>query len=365
MKNRFPPLSLLICALLFAAGCGGAGGGDGDGPGPVDVTRFGTPREIGTGVLNGTTLDGSAAYVEEADERFPEPGCEGQPNPAMFRLPLAGGERQLVGGGDTPLHGNLVRGGSEGQVAIVAVCESFFTDLWIGRESRQGEISDLRRVTPSVPENFLLNATTVSWSNDGSTLLGALQDVNAPDGAPAQVVTINPESGQITKLFDAEQGTGVFKVGQMKNGRYVVATNLVVSFRDEAGVVLAGFQGQGFEIAPGGEEMVVFGRNLMRVPQGGTRASQVVEQIEGREITSAHFSPDGEAVAITRLIAGGGEVEVAIVTLEDSELTSVVTAAPYGPAWFSGDGRALVFTQLGGEPDFTSRVYVTRFEEAG
>lgn len=366
-SNRLPA-ALLGLLLVFAAACGGdgAGGGNGEGVGgsEVDVHRFDTPDEVGSGLLDGMTPDGSAAYVEEPDGRFPEPGCEGQPEPVMFLQPLDGGERTLAGDGETPLQGTIVRGGSEGRIAVVSACEQFFTDLFVASEAEDGTLSGIARVEPAVPDGFLLNAASLSWDASGSALLGALQHENAPDGDPAQVVSIDPSSGQVTKIFDAEQGTGVFKVGQMENGRYVVATNLVVSFRDEAGVVIAGFQGQGFEISPDKEQMVVYGRNLMLVEQDDTRARQLVEHIQGREISNADFSPGGGAVAINRYNIDGGEAEIAIVTPEDSKFTSVVTAGQYGRAFFSGDGRALGFNQFGSEPDFTSRLFVARFEEA-
>jgi hypothetical protein len=360
---------LLACLLVMAAACGGSGDSDADSGDPgspeVDFHEVGSPEEIGTGLLDGASLDGSAVYVEEPDPQFPELGCEGQPEPVMFRLPVDGGEREVVGGGETPLKGNLVRGGSDGRVAVVAGCESFFTDLFIARESEDGRLSDVTAVPlTGIPENFLLNTSSFSWNRDGDKLLAALQHQNAPDGDPAQIVTIDPGSGQVTKLFDAEQGTGVFKVGQMENGTYLVSTNLVVTYRDEKGTVKAGFQGKDFEIAPDRQSLVIFGKNIFLGTQDETKATELVTEEAGREISSVAFSPDGSAIAFNRYALDGGQVEVGIATVEDRKFTSVVTGGQYGRSYFTGDGRALVFNQFSSEPDFTSRVYLAKFQAA-
>jgi hypothetical protein len=303
--------------------------------------------------------------VENPDPQFPEPGCEGQPESVMFRLALEGGEREVVGGDQAPLRGTLVRGGSENRVAVVAGCESFFTDLFLAGETEDGRLTDVTRLTPGgIPDDFLLNPQSVSWDRDGDNLLAALQHQNAPDGDPSQVVTIDTQSGQVTRLFDAEQGTGVFRVGQLEDGTYVVSTNLTVTYRDEQGVVKAGFQGKDFEIAPDRESLVIFGRNVFLGTQGETRATEILAEQEGREISSVHFAPDGEAIVLTRYLLEGGQVEVGVASLEDKKFTSVVTGGQYGRPYFTGDGEALVFNEFGGEPDFTSRVYLTRFEAA-
>lgn len=365
-------LALFAASLILAAaGCadtsGGPAGGDGNGGGgpQVDIHQFGTPQQIGTGLLDGTSRDGSAVYVEEPDPQFPEPGCEGQPESVMFRLSLEAGEREVIGGDQAPLRGTLVRGGSGNRVAVVAGCESFFNDLFVASETEDGRLTDITRVTPAgIPENFLLNPQSVSWNRDGDNLLAALQHQNAPDGDPSQVVTIDPQSGQVTRLFDAEQGTGVLRVGQLEDGTYVVSTNLVVTYLDEEGVVKAGFQGKDFEIAPDRESLVIFGRNVLLGAQGETRATEILAEEQGREVSSVQFTPDGKAIAVTRYLLEGGQVEVGVASLEDGRFTSVVTGGQYGRPHFTGDGEALVFNQFGGEPDFTSKVYLTRFEAA-
>lgn len=355
-------LSVLACLVLAGACNPGQVGGDRRTAEEVDLHTFGTPQEIGTGLLDGMTPDGSAAYVEDRDPQFPEAGCEGQPEPAMFLLPLGGGERTLVGGGAAPLHGRLIAGGSDGRIAVVAGCESFFQELTVARQSEDGTLSEVTPVTPAVPEGWLLNPGSMSWSKGGEALLAALHDVNAPDGEPSRIVSIDPASGELTRIFDAEQGTGVLKVGQMQNGIYAVAANLVVSFRDEGGGSQARFGGHSFETSPDRRRMVVYGNTLQLVEQGAGQATELLPEMPGRQFTGVSFSPDGRAVTFERYSAEGGHTEVGIVTLPDRRFTSVVIGGQYGRPFFSGDGRALAFNQFGSEPDFVSRVYLTTFE---
>ncbi|HEX2148608.1 MAG TPA: hypothetical protein VHI31_00325 [Actinomycetota bacterium] len=361
-KIRRTACAVLACLVLGGACTPEVGfDAESDAPSP-NIHTFATPENVGTGLLDGATLDGSALFIEEPDPAFPQPGCEGQPQSVMFRLPLQEGEKTVVGNGTDPLRGRLVRGGSGGRTAVVAACESFFAGLVIAEESDDGTLSDLKSVTPAIPEGFLLNPSTVAWARDGKKLLGAVQDIDAPDGDPAQIVSIDPESGRLTKLFDAEQGTGVFNVGQMQNGDYVVATNLVVSFRSARGAVKASFQGQGFQITPDRRRLVVFGSNVRLASQGDTRATQVVEEKEGLEVSAVELSPDGQAVAFKRYALETGQVELSVVSLDDRRVTNIVTGHQYDRPVFTGDGKGLAFNLYTGEPDYTTEVYLARFE---
>jgi hypothetical protein len=328
----------------------------------VNFHQFDTPQELGTGLLDGATPDGSALYIEEPDPALSRLGCEGRPEAVMFRAPLDGGDRTVVAGDAGPIRGRVVPGGSGGRVAVVAGCESFFSRLVVARQAGDGSLAGLKEVVPQVPEGFLLNISTLNWSRDGKALLAAVQDIDAPDGDPAQIVSIDPGSGRIKKLFDAEQGTGVFNVGQMQNGDYVVATNLVVSFRDSKGVVKAGFQGQGFEISPDRRQVVVFGRNVRLATQGSNRARQIVPEKEGLEVSAAAFSPDATAIVFERYSMESGQAEISLVTPHDRKLTNVVIGAQYDRPFFTGDGKALAFNLYTGEPEFATKVYVTRFK---
>lgn len=349
---------LAVCVFLVLAACGGDPPANNEPT--IDYRQFDIPQEVGTGLIDGVTRDGSAVYIEDPDPVFPEPGCEGRPEPVMFVQPLDGGQRKLAGETGVPLRGRLVRGGSGGRVAVVAACESFFTDLYVATESPDGTLSNIERVEPAVPDAFLLNASTVTWAGDGRKLLAAVQHVDAPDGDPAQIVAIDPGSGGLTKLFGVEQGTGVFGVGQMDGGGYVVATNLVVSFRRSDGTIGAGFGGQGFDISPDGRQLVVYGKQLRLVAQGGDVATSLVEEKPGHEISAARFSPDGKAVVFERYDLGTGRTEISVVSLSDKASINIVTGGRYGSALFTGDGKALVFNMFG-QDGATIRAYAVKF----
>lgn len=339
-----------------------AGSGSRDRRPAVDFHMFRTPEKLGTGLVDGATPDGDALYIEEPDPAFPALACEGRPGSVMFRQPLDASERTVVGNVADPLRGRLVRGGSGNRVAVVASCESFFTDLTIAAESEDGTLSEIEKVQPAVPEGFLLNPSTVAWARDGKRLLAAIQDVDAPDGDPAQIVSVDPGSGKVTRLFEAEQGTGVFNVGQMQNGNYVVATNLVVSFRDRDGDVVASFQGHDFQISPDRKRMVVFGRTIRLATQGRNKAPVIVPEKVGLEVSSADWAPDGEAVAFKRYSVETGQVEINVLTPDDRKVTNIVTGDEYDRPVFTGDGKALAFNLYTGDPDYLTEFYVARFE---
>ncbi|MEA2844443.1 MAG: hypothetical protein QOJ69_2114, partial [Actinomycetota bacterium] len=214
----------------------------------VPVIRYDQPstvKLVGTGFVDGASLDGSAAYVEQEDPQFPQLGCEGQPEPVLFRLPLDGGERQLLGTTENQLHGHVIFGHGN-RIAVVGGCEGFFTDLWVGNETLDGHVNGIRRVAVGdLADGQTLATFSVSWSADGSSLLGA---VNALDGGSGRVVAIDPDSGALTTLFDAGATRGVAQVGQLADGSYVVAADGKVSIRDAQGAVKIQGAGNAFEL---------------------------------------------------------------------------------------------------------------------
>lgn len=345
---------------MVLAACGS---GPGASPEPPEVSfhQFATPQQIGTGLLNGTSRDGSAVYVEETDPGFPEPGCEGLPEPVMFRQPVSAGDREPAAA--LPLNGTLVRGGSGNRVAVVSGCEAFFTRLVIAQETPEGLLEDPQEVVPrGVPDDFGLNPLSFSWSNDGALLLAAIQHFDAPDGDPARIVSLDPGTGQVETIFESEQGTGVFKVGQLRNGHYVISTNLVVSFKNADGSLVAAFQGKDFEIAPGLEQVAIYGLNLSVVDQDSNIPTELVEEQSGQEIIDARYSAGGEALILNRIRLDTSLTEVALVSLDDTRFTSVVLGGHYGRSHFTGDNRALVFNKFSQEPQTPDRVFLVAFE---
>ena len=282
----------------------------------VPVIKYDQPSTVdlvGTGLVDGSSLDGSAVFVEEEDPRFPQLGCEGQPEPVLFRLPLAGGERELVGNGEDHLHGRVVHGQGE-KIAIVSGCESFFTALWVGTESLDGRVTDLRKVPVQVGEGQVLAPFSISWSANGLSLLGAVNLV----GGGALVVSIDPDSGALTTVFDAQASSGVSQVGQLADGSYVLAAEFKVSIRNAEGAVTIQGAGNGFELAPDLLSVVAYGTEVLLLAPTVPRPVRMVPGKPGQQVTSASLSPDGRAV-VYNFADSAGTNEISLLTVADAQ----------------------------------------------
>jgi hypothetical protein len=369
-RGRVLLLSLLALSILLAA-CGQERPGLDEpspraSPSPTGQIRdyhgFGAPSPVGSGILQGMSLDGSAAYVSDTDKAFPEPGCEGQPESVMFRQPLSGGERTRLGDGKSPVKGEVVRG-PDGLVALVRVCEEFFNGLAIGRESPDGQITDLREVKLTQTEGDGNPAAfSFSWTPDGKALLAAINDPLGPDGKPSTLVSIDPATGAMSRLFDGEGGSGVFQFAKLEGGTYVVSSNRVVTFRDAGGRITASFPGNGFEVFPDRSRVVVYGPALAVATEGSREAKTIAAERPDHEISSARISPDGEAVAFNRYSLQGSTNEIAVATVDDGKTSSVVSGEGYGEPFFSGDGRSLGFNRFTREPEFLAQVLVASLD---
>jgi hypothetical protein len=361
--------SLLALSTALAA-CGQRAPTDDVSPGapgsPAETARdyhsFGAPSEIGRGALQAMSMDGSAAYVSDTDPAFPEPGCEGQPESVLFRQPLTGGERKLLGDGKSPLKGEIVRG-PNGLVALVRVCEEFFNGLAVGRESPDGLITEVREVKLSQTEtDGTPGAFSFSWAPDGKSLLAAINDPLGPDGKPSALIRIDPATGATSPLFTGEGGSGVFQFAQLAGGSYVVSSNRVVTLRDADGRITASFPGAGFVVFPDRRRLAVYGPTLAVATEASREAKNIVAERPDHEISSASVSPDGEAVAFNRYSLQGSGNEVAVVTVGDAKMSSVVSGEGYGEPFFSGDGKLLAFNEFVREPEFSARVLVASLE---
>jgi hypothetical protein len=371
IRRRVSPVHLVgtvaVLAALLLAGCGDgspstttttSGGSTST---TVPVVRYEQPstvKLVGTGFVDGTSRDGSAAYVEEEDPRFPQPGCEGQPEPVLFRLPLAGGERELIGSGEDRLHGRVLHGPGD-RVAIVSGCEDFFTALWVGTETPDGHMNGLRKVAVAdVGEGQTLAPGSVAWATDGRSLLAGVNGVVS--GTAGRVVAIDAESGALAPVFDAGGTTGVSQVAQLADGSFVVAGGGTVSIRDALGAVKSETLGNGFEPATDLQSVVVYGDELLLLAPKAQRPIRLSPGQTGKQYTSAAASPDGRAV-VYNFSDTGGTNEITLLTVADTKKYKLAGPAPLGRVFFSGDGRAVVFNQFRPAPDFAADVGVVRF----
>lgn len=112
----------------------------------VDYAKASTPQVVGRGLVEVVTPDGKALVVSDENERFQEPGCEGLPEPVLVRLPLGGGEGEVLEPSPgEPLRGRLLRGPG-GRVALVDGCEGFLTSISVAEEAPDGRLGRLTKV---------------------------------------------------------------------------------------------------------------------------------------------------------------------------------------------------------------------------
>ncbi len=326
----------------------------------IPVIKYDQPstvKLVGTGFVDGSSLDGSAIFVEQEDPRFPQLGCEGQPEPVLFRQPLAGGERELIGSGEDHLHGQVLHGQGD-KLAIVSGCEGFFTALWVGTETLDGHVNGLRKVAVGeIGDGMTLATFSVSWSADGVSLLAV---VNGLTGGPGRVVSIDPDSGAVTPLFEVGATSGASQVGQLADGSYVVAADGKVSFRDAKGGVTGQADGNSFTLATDLKSVIAYGDEVLLMAPGAARPVRLVPGVPGKQVTSAVASPDGRAV-VYNFSDVNGTNEVLLLTVADTHMYKLAGPGPLGRVFFTGDGTAVVFNQFRPPPDFVPDVGVVRF----
>ncbi|MGH9190480.1 MAG: hypothetical protein ACRD0Q_10685 [Acidimicrobiales bacterium] len=318
--------------------------------------RPSAPRTVGTGFVVGTSIDGTAVYVEQEDSAFPQPGCEGQPQPVLFRLPLDGGRRELLATPDLPVRGQVVRGPA-GRVAVVDGCEGFLSRVLVGTETPDGHLQDLRQVP--IPESGSRpNPLSLSWSRDGASLLGA----QASASGSSRVVRIDPATGAVTSLFPVP-GVGriVLRVAELDGGAIAVVGGGRVEVLGADGRTQSTAEGNDFTIAPDGRSLLVFGRAIARLEAGGRAPVPVAGAEAGREITSAELSPDGRAVVYVTSADGGADNRVRLVLLASRQVVEATGPGQWGRAEFTGDGRAVVFNQFFPAPRFVPDVVLAGF----
>lgn len=353
--------------LVLSAGCGGGGGDQAGGvsstttaPGApttsstvraVDYHRQSAPAEVATGLLEGASPDGSSLYVTAIDPSLSRRGCEGQLEPILFRVPLAGGNRQVLGPPGEPVRGTILRG-ADRSVALVAGCEEFLTAVRVGTETPDGQLRDLRRLDLSQ----LRNVSTLGWSGDGRTLLAVARSESP--GGRSSILRVDPASGGATPLFTV---TGpVSQVGQLADGTFVIAGGGRVTLRDGAGAVRESVDAVGFKVAPDGRRLAAWGKVLRLVASGEPEVTLATVAAATDLLGPAEFSPDGRALAYATTVQQDGNV--AVVTVADKKVTTVPGPGRYVRVFFTGDGRAVAFSRLAARPPDEGPVLVVRFE---
>jgi len=323
----------------------------------VDYTTPGEPESLGNGLVEAASADGSALYVLDEDPAFAQPGCEGQPEPVLFRVPVEGGKRVRLGSAGEAVSGRLVQGPGQ-QVAVVDECEEFLQEIRVGTETLDGRLEDLRIVPLETGEAAtLLQPRVTAWNAAGDALLaGALN----PSGGNGMVAGIDPVTGAVTPLFDTGSGStgGPSQVAQLADGSYVVTDGGQVTLRSASGEVTGRTAGAGFTLFADGARVAAFGTTLTVLAPGSPPTTLVPVQPD-RSIDLAAASPNGAVVAFSYRI--GEKSFINLIDVERPAIRVVESGAGLGRPVFSGDGRALVFSRFDRTEPFGTEVLVARF----
>jgi Tol biopolymer transport system component len=322
--------------------------------GPEIVYELEEPaQEIGTGLIDGASPDGSAIYVEQESKDFPEPACEGQPGPVISRLPLGGGQVEVLATKENPIRGLMLRG-SGGRMAIVSGCEEFLTAVWTATETADGHLRDIRKLDLG---DFSGSPFSFSWSADGTSILAAN---SLYEGHPPEIVRIDPRTGKTTVIFDTKLDYPVNQASQLSDGTFVVGARGSVTLRGADGAVRATLKGDGFQLSADRSRIALFGRELALVADG-SNATTLIPADRSGTFTSAEFSPDGRAIGYVR--GRDSNSQVGVVNIADRADSRAAGSGSFGRVHFTGDGRGLAFNKFGEPPGFTSRVLLIRFRE--
>jgi hypothetical protein len=316
-------------------------------------------RAVGSGVVEAVTLDGEALLVRQMDKRFLAPGCEGEPEPVLARLPLAGGERQVLepSAGEA-LRGRLVRG-PDRRVALVEACEGFLERLSVAEEAADGSLSrptevPLDREHDSLAPRF---DTAVAWSPSGELLMAFTEPAPATSPGESAAVRIDVRTGRTKRLL---VGRDVVQVAELSDGRLVSAGGGNVRIHRPDGATVAETAGEGFAISPNGRTVAVSGTTLVLLEPDGTRRPLVTPD-KGR-IVEVAWSPSGDAVAYAVTEGTSADTtRIAVVTVAEKAVTELTGPGRHYQLTFSPAGDLVAFSRFSDAPGSESEVLVVRF----
>lgn len=303
----------------------------------------GPPQSLGDGVVVGVTLDGSAALVVAGDPEAEGLGCEGTGVTALYAAPLDGGARRRTVSSGESVGGTVVRNPADpARVAIVSVCEEFLSSVVVAREEPGGTLSGAVAVDRDLLGDL---GARFSWTRDGSALLGVVP-------ATGDVVRLDPVAGTRQTVV---AGRGAVHAGELADGSLAVLT------RDQRlylGEVVHSVAAVGIAVSPDGRHVAAYGDGVWLFTPG-----VAPRQLTTGFTTDLSWAPDGEALAVTAqgTPPGGGRLSVVSLGIGTLVLDSPGTV---GAGHFSPDGRALAFTRLepAGDGAFVERAMVARLE---
>ena len=157
---------------------------------PTTATSPGVVQ-LGDGLVEAMSPDASNVMVSRVVEGVSVPGCEGQPEPVLVLVPVAGGPA-VPALPDTPEYNGSVTELALGRVALVAGCEEFLSGIVVADQAATGRSPapprcPVRAASRSTPSSTSAPATRPRWwrSAAGSARPGTRRPSSASIWPPA------------------------------------------------------------------------------------------------------------------------------------------------------------------------------------
>lgn len=372
-----------VLLALVASACGDDDGGersassstrsdgaaDDDGGATPDPIQLGERHEWGPGTLVGVHPGSPIGYVLAEDPASDELGCEGVPRPYLWAQAFDGsGERALAA---EEVAGEVLPGGTDGQVAVVEQCEGFLVSLSTATtDPETGVLHDVRAVEVSgLPDGSELVPSTIRWSADGSSWTAVVQGIGTDGGDQEDKVVRITLDGAVVELVTAR---GVTNAVELADGTIV--------YSDAAGLHVGQevlpTDGLVYELrrSPDGTRVAVFGEDGIDL----LHRDGELETVYAGAASTGSWSPAGDALvflAVSQTDEGAsGDNRIVVVHLlgEDAAESPTGAARPlmeyevadsagFATPRFTSDGTTVAFSEaVLGEDEFLEPQVVTR-----
>jgi hypothetical protein len=294
-------------------------------------------EELGDGLVEAMSPDGSNVIVSRVVDGLSAPGCEGQPEPVLVLVPVAGGEAVPALPDDPQYNGSITDLGS-GQVALVAGCEEFLSGIVVANQAPTGALSAATEV-PS-PTGQPIDAILDIGAADPAALV-ALASRFGATGNETAVVSIDLATGVTTELLRTAETDYLF--GVLADGTYAIGDGVEVRVvHPITGQELSAYPGEFLAVSPDGRTLAVVGPGVVLVAPPAAPAPLLEPAAGEAPVIDAAWAPAGDRLAIVRR---GVEDTLAVVD-RAGQVTELDTARRIVRLAWSADGSVLAYTRL-------------------
>jgi len=308
-------------------------------PTTVPPTTAAAPgvAQLGDGLVEAMSPDGSNVMVSRVIEGLSVPGCEGQPEPVLVLAPVAGGEA-VAALPDNPEYNGTVTDLGSGRVALVAGCEEFLSGIVVTDQAPTGALSGATEV-PS-PSGQPIDAILDIGAADPAALV-ALAGRFGATGNETAVVRIDLATGVTTELL--QTGEADFLFGVLADGTYALGDGVEVRVvHPITGQELSAYPGEFLAVSPDGTTLAVVGPGVVLVSPPAAPAPLLEPPAGEAPVIDAAWAPAGDRLAIVRR---GVEDTLAVVDRAGTVIELDTARRIVRLAW-SADGSTLAYTRL-------------------